>query len=136
ERAVDERMLRMGVDEGPGAAQWVGQRVGAFRLTRLIGEGGMAIVFHGERDTGEFSQQVAVKLLRRGLWSPFEQRLFRREQQALASLSHPNITRLIDGGISDGGVPYLILEYVDGMPITDYAATHDLGRRERLALFV
>jgi serine/threonine-protein kinase len=136
ERAVDERMQRIGIDEAPRAAQWVGQRVGAFRLTRLIGEGGMAVVFHGERDTGEFSQQVAVKLLRRGLWSPFEQRMFRREQQALASLSHPNITHLIDGGISDGGVPYLVLEYVDGMPITDYAAAHGCGLRKRLALFV
>ena len=136
ERAIDERMLRIGIDEAPRAAQWIGQRVGAFRLTRLIGEGGMAVVFHGERDTGEFSQQVAVKLLRRGLWSPLEQRLFRREQQALASLSHPNITHLIDGGISDGGVPYLILEYVDGVPITDYAAAHDCGLRKRLALFV
>ena len=136
ERAVDERMQRIGAEEPARTAEWVGQRVGAFRLTRLIGEGGMAIVFHGERETGEFSQQVAVKLLRRGLWSPLEQRLFRREQQALASLSHPNITHLIDGGISDGGVPYLILEYVDGMPITDYAAAHGCGLRTRLVLFV
>jgi len=136
ERPADERMLRIGLDEAPLAARWIGQRIGAFRLTRLIGEGGMAVVFHGEREGGEFRQEVAVKLLRRGLWSPLEQRLFRREQQALASLSHPNITRLVDGGISDDGVPYLILEYVHGLPITDHLAAHGCGLRARLALFV
>jgi serine/threonine-protein kinase len=136
ERPADERMQHIALDEAPLAAEWLGQRIGAFRLTRLLGEGGMAIVFHGERDGGGFNQQVAVKLLRRGLWSPLEQRLFRREQQALASLSHPNITHLIDGGIADGGVPYLILEYVDGMPITAYATEHGCGLRKRLALFV
>ncbi len=133
---ADERMQRLDAAESPAAAAWVGQRIGAFRLTRLIGEGGMAVVFHGERDGGEFRQQVAVKLLRRGLWSPLEQRLFRREQQALASLSHPNITHLIDGGVTGDGVPYLILEYVHGVPITEHAATHGCSLRERLALFV
>ncbi|HUD41670.1 MAG TPA: serine/threonine-protein kinase [Dokdonella sp.] len=136
ERPADEHMQRIGLEEAPFAAGLVGQCIGAFRLTRLIGEGGMAVVFHGEREGGQFRQEAAVKLLRRGLWSPFEQRLFRREQQALASLSHPNITRLIDGGISDAGVPYLILEYVHGVPITDYVAAQACGLRERLALFV
>ncbi|PZQ19870.1 MAG: hypothetical protein DI564_01100 [Rhodanobacter denitrificans] len=136
ERPADERMQRIGLEEAPFSAGWAGRRIGAFRLTRLIGEGGMAVVFHGEREGGGFRQAAAVKLLRRGLWSPLEQRLFRREQQALASLSHPNITRLIDGGISDDGVPYLILEYVHGLPITDYVALHGCSLRERLALFV
>ncbi|RYD16008.1 MAG: serine/threonine protein kinase [Lysobacteraceae bacterium] len=136
EHPVDERMQFLGHDDPSPAADWLGQRVGAFRLTRLLGEGGMAIVYLGERDAGGFDQQVAVKLLRRGLWSPLEQRLFRREQRALASLSHPNITHLIDGGISEGGTPYLILEYVHGVPITDYAAATGCGDRERLALFV
>ncbi len=133
---AEERMQRIGADPTPPAETWVGQRFGAFRLTRLIGEGGMAVVFLGEREGGEFHQQAAVKLLRRGLWSPLEQRLFRREQQALASLSHPNITHLIDGGIGAGGVPYLILEYVHGVPITDHVAARASGLRERLDLFV
>ncbi|HEY6543543.1 MAG TPA: serine/threonine-protein kinase, partial [Dokdonella sp.] len=135
ERSVEERMEQLGHEEAPPATEWLGQRIGAFRLTRLLGEGGMAIVYLGERDAGGFDQQVAVKLLRRGLWSPLEQRLFRREQQALASLSHPNITHLIDGGISEGGTPYLVLEYVHGVPITEFAATRRCSVRERLALF-
>ena len=135
ERSVEERMEQLGHEEAPPATEWLGQRIGAFRLTRLLGEGGMAIVYLGERDAGGFDQQVAVKLLRRGLWSPLEQRLFRREQQALASLSHPNITHLIDGGISEGGTPYLVLEYVHGVPITEFAATRRCSVSERLALF-
>ncbi len=131
-----ERMQQIGADDDTLASSLIGQRIGAFRLTRLLGEGGMAVVFLGERDDGGFKQQVAVKLLRRGLHSPFEQRLFRREQQALASLSHPNITHLIDGGISDVGMPYLILEYVHGLPITEHATEHGCGLRKRLALFV
>lgn len=136
ERPLDERIRQIGHDNMAPARDWLGQRIGAFRLTRLLGEGGMAVVFLGVRDAGGFNQQVAVKLLRRGLWSPLEQRLFHREQHALASLSHPNITHLIDGGISEGGTPYLILEYVQGVPITDYAAATGCGVRERLALFV
>jgi serine/threonine-protein kinase len=133
---ADERMQRIGLDDGPPTDAWLGRRIGAFRLTRLIGEGGMAMVFLGEREDGGFRQQVAVKLLRRGLWSPLEQRLFRREQQALASLSHPNITHLVDGGITDDGVPYLILEYVHGVPITEHVAGRACDLRARLALFV
>ncbi|MBN8482182.1 MAG: serine/threonine protein kinase, partial [Xanthomonadales bacterium] len=133
---AEERMQRIGADPTPPADAWIGQRFGAFRLTRLIGEGGMAVVFLGEREGGEFHQQAAVKLLRRGLWSPIEQRMFRREQQVLASLSHPNITHLIDGGIGEGGVPYLVLEYVQGVPITDHVAARGSDLRERLGLFV
>ena len=115
---------------------WVGRRVGAFRLVRPIGEGGMAAVFLGERDDPALRQQVAVKLLRRGLLSEVEQRLFQRERQALAALSHPNIARFIDGGMAEGGVPYLVLEYVDGRPIDRHAATVRLDVRGRVAAMV
>ena len=136
DRSADERLDGIGLDDDALAARMIGRRIGAFRLTRLLGEGGMAVVFLGEREGDGFHQQAAVKLLRRGLSSPLEQRLFRRERQALASLSHPNITHLIDGGISDGGVPYLVLEYVNGVPITDYAAAQGCDVRKRLDLFV
>ena len=136
ERPAAERIERIGADEERLAQGMVGRRIGAFRLQRLLGEGGMASVYLGEREEGGFPQQVAVKLLRRGLASPLEQRLFQREQQALASLSHPNITHLVDGGISDEGVPYLILEYVCGMPITDHVDLHGCKLHARLALFV
>jgi serine/threonine protein kinase len=131
-----ERILRIGAEPELEADGLVGQRIGAFRLVRLLGQGGMAAVFLGERDGAGFRQQVAVKLLRRGLYSAVEQRLFRREQQALAALSHPNIAHLIDGGVSEAGIPFLVLEFVDGVPITQFAAENALGLPERLRLFV
>ncbi len=114
----------------------IGQTVGAFRLTALLGRGGMATVFLGERESAGFRQQAAVKLLRMGLYSAVEQRLFLRERQALAALSHPNIARLLDGGVTEAGVPYLVLEFVDGATITQYAAAHRLDLSARLRLFV
>ncbi len=114
----------------------IGQTVGAFRLTALLGRGGMATVFLGERESAGFRQQAAVKLLRMGLYSAVEQRLFQRERQALSALSHPHIARLLDGGVTEAGVPYLVLEFVDGLTITRYAAAHRLGLSERLNLFV
>ena len=96
----------------------------------------MAAVFLGEREGGDFRQRVAVKLLRRGLYSEVEQRLFRRERQLLAALDHPHIAHLIDGGVTAGGIPYLVLEYVDGVPITQYAADRRLGVRVRVELFL
>ena len=122
---------------GSRAAGWlVGRRVGAFRLARLIGEGGMSAVFLAERETGEFRQRVAVKLLRYGLHTDLERRLFQRERRVLAQLDHPNIARLIDGGVSIDGLPYLVMEFIDGLPITRYATAQALPLRERLALFV
>lgn len=114
----------------------VGQRIGAFRIGRLLGQGGMAAVFLGTREDGDFHQEVAIKLLRRGLYSEIEQRLFQRERRVLASLNHAHIARLIDGGLTDAGVPYLVMEYVDGSPITRYANEHALDVRARLGLFL
>ena len=95
---------------------------------RLLGQGGMAAVFLGEREGGDFRQLAAVKLLRRGLYSELEQRLFRRERQVLATLAHPNIAHLIDGGLTDAGIPYLIMEFVDGR-----RSPHAVGTRARRA---
>ena len=114
----------------------VGQRIGAFRLVRLLGQGGMAAVFLGAREDADFHQNVAIKLLRRGLYSELEQRLFLRERQVLASLNHPNVARLFDGGLTDAGIPYLVMEYVDGQSITRYAAQHRLDVAARLHLFL
>ncbi len=118
------------------AATLIGAKFGAFRLVSEIGRGGMAAVFLAERADGEVKQRVAVKLLRRGLYSELEQRLFLRERQLLASLDHPNIARLIDAGVAEGRIPYLVMEYVDGVPITDYATNEHLDLRARLRLFV
>jgi len=114
----------------------IGKQIGAFRVIRALGQGGMAAVFLAERTGADFTQKVAIKLLRRGLYSELEQRLFLRERQVLAALSHPHIARLIDGGVTDAGVPYLVMEYVDGTPITRYVAEQRLGLRQIVELFL
>jgi len=130
-----EHAARMAADE-VAAEGLIGQRIGAFRLLRTLGRGGMAAVFLGERVGVDFEQQVAIKLLRRGLYSELEQRLFQRERQVLATLDHPNIAHLIDGGVTDAGIPYLVMEHVDGVPITQYADDRAMDVRARLGLFL
>lgn len=122
-------------DEAPAPEVAIGTRIGAFRLVAPLGRGGMATVYLGEREGVDFHQRVAVKLLRRGFHSDLQQALFRRERQTLAALSHPNIARLIDGGVTADGIPYLVLDYVDGPTLTGYAAEHRLGVPARLRLF-
>jgi serine/threonine-protein kinase len=114
----------------------IGEQIGEFRILRLLGQGGMSAVFLGERVGADFHQQAAVKLLRRGLYSELEQRLFLRERRVLAALDHANIARLIDGGVTRAGIPYLVMEYVDGVPITRFAQTHAVDMRARLELFL
>jgi len=116
--------------------RWEGRRVGAYRLVREIGRGGMSRVFHAERADGEFEQQVALKLLRPGFDSDIDVMRFRSERQILASLSHPNIARLLDGGVTDDALPYLVLEYIDGVPVDRYCQSRGLATRQRLELFV
>ncbi|HET9032920.1 MAG TPA: serine/threonine-protein kinase [Dokdonella sp.] len=130
-----ELVSRMKVD-GSALEGLVGQSIGAFRLVRLLGKGGMAAVFLGQRQAGDFEQQVAIKLLRRGLYSELEQRLFLRERQVLANLAHPNIAKLFDGDVTPAGIPFLVMEYIDGVPITRYAKDHQLGVRQRLQLLL
>ena len=133
---AESRAARIGPASTMDVQGLVGTRIGVFRIERLLGQGGMSTVFLGRRDNGDFDQHVALKLLRRGLYSEAEQRLFRREQRVLASLSHPHIAHLLDGGITPAGIPYLVIEYIDGTPITEHAAARGLDLRSRLALFV
>jgi eukaryotic-like serine/threonine-protein kinase len=118
------------------AEELEGRRIGAYRVLRQIGHGGMSRVFLAERADGAFEQQVALKLLRPGLDSEIDHDRFRAERQILATLNHPNIARLLDGGISADGVPYLVLEYVDGQPIDVFCESKALGVHQRLQLFV
>lgn len=111
-----------------------GTHLGGYRLLEEIGIGGMSVVYRAERATADFEQTVAVKLLQRRLHADDAERRFRAERQVLASLDHPNVARLLDGGVSEGGRPYLVMEYVDGQPITEYAAANDLGLQARLDL--
>ena len=115
--------------------QLIGTRIGAFKITELLGAGGMGAVYKAEPDYGQFAQQVAIKLLQRGVQSQETLRRFRMEQEILASLKHPNIAQLYDGGLTESGLPYLIMEYVDGVPIDQYCNDHRLTIDERIMLF-
>lgn len=113
-----------------------GARVGAYRVVEPIGEGGMGAVYRAERADGSFTKQVALKVIRRGRATPESIRRFEHERQILAQLEHPNIARLVDGGITDDGQPYFIMEYVEGQPIDAYCAEHDLPLQARVDLLV
>ncbi len=110
-------------------------RLGAYRIIREIGRGGMGAVYLAERADEEFEKRVAIKLVKRGMDTDEVLRRFRAERQILASLEHPNIARLHDGGVSEDGRPYLVMEYIEGRPLTAYCDEHRLGVEERLALF-
>ncbi|MDC8011661.1 serine/threonine-protein kinase [Tahibacter soli] len=118
-------------DDGAGL---IGTSIGPYRLAGVLGQGGTSVVFRAERPMGEGTQTVALKVLRTGLFSADSQRRFRREQGVLSQLSHPNIAGLIDGGISAGGIPFIATEFVDGLPITDYADANALDLLARLRL--
>lgn len=110
------------------------ERAGHYRILQEIGRGGMAVVYLAERDDGEYDQRVALKIMHRGLMDDAAARRFRQERQILASLQHPNIARLLDGGVTEDGRPYLVMGYVDGRPIHDYATARDLSVAGRLDL--
>lgn len=110
-------------------------RAGPFRLIREIGRGGMGIVYLGERSDGQFDRMVAVKVVKRGMDSEAIKTRFLRERQILAGLEHPHIARLYDGGITEDGQPYFAMEYVDGLPLTEYCDRHRLPLEKRIELF-
>lgn len=113
-----------------------GERLGAYRVLRRLARGGMGSVYLAERADGEFEQQVAIKLLNPGLSDSDFGARFRAEAQILAALVHPDIARLLDAGTAPDGRPYLVLEHVEGLPITEYADAARLGVDERLRLFL
>lgn len=110
-----------------------GSRIGAFRIESLIGRGGMAEVYRAHRDAGDFEQTVAIKLVRREAAEQAE--TFNRERSILAALEHPGIARLYDGGVSDDGRPYMVMEYVEGADLIAHARERQLGLGARLQLF-
>ena len=111
------------------------KQIGPWRLVREIGEGGMGQVFLAERTDGQFDQRVAIKLLKRGMDSHAILARFLRERRILAGLDHPNIARLLDGGIADDGRPYFVMEHVDGQSIIRFSDDRRLSVDERLDLF-
>jgi eukaryotic-like serine/threonine-protein kinase len=110
-------------------------RIGPYKIVRELGRGGMAEVFLAARADDQYRQEVAIKLIRPGLHSDFLLKRFRNERQILAGLDHPNIAQLLDGGSTDAGSPYLVMEYVRGVPIDVYCDQHQLDIQARLKLF-
>lgn len=113
-----------------------GKSFGAYRLERELGRGGMGTVFLARRADGDIEQEVAIKLMRHTITDGYAERRFRRERQILASLNHPHIARFLDGGVSAAGEAFLVMEYVDGEPLLDYAARERLDIGQRLRLFL
>lgn len=124
-----------------GTRQWdparrIGQRLGPYDLVEVLGEGGMGVVYLAERADGQFHKKVAIKLmLSLGQSSHLRDR-FLNERELLARLEHPNIARLLDGGLSDDGYPYIVMELVDGLPLVEFAQTQNLNLEERLDIFM
>jgi serine/threonine protein kinase len=126
---------RVGLASAAPKKDWIGRRLGPYRIVGEAGRGGMSEVFKAVRDDQQYEKQVAIKLLKPGLDTDSLLRRFKAERQILAQLSHPNIAHLLDGGATEDGAPYLVMEYIEGKPIDAYCDERQLAVTERLDLF-
>jgi eukaryotic-like serine/threonine-protein kinase len=133
---AERRLVISGEHEPFDGMLPTGARVGPYRIESLIGSGGMGDVYRAERADGAHHQTVALKVLRPGYRTAEMVRRFRIEREALARLVHPGIATILDGGSLEDGRPYIVLQFVDGLPVTTYCTVHQLALRERLALFL
>ena len=117
------------------AASCAGRRIGPYEIIEIIGEGGMGSVYRAARADDQYQKQVAIKILKFGLQMPFALARFRAERQILANLEHPNIARMLDGGTTDEGLPYIVMELIEGQPIDQYCEARRLSIEKRLRLF-
>lgn len=113
----------------------IGRRMHQFVIRKKIGSGGMGEVFLAERADGQFEQQVALKIIKRGMNSESILSRFSQERKLLATLNHPHIARIIDGGMTEDGLSWFAMEYIDGVPVTNYCRLHNIGLKKRLHLF-
>ena len=123
------------IEAGDPRPSAVGMRIGAYRIIEEIGRGGMGAAYLAHRDDQAYEKRVAVKLIKRGMDTDAILRRFRHERQILARLDHPNIVMLVDGGTTTDGLPYFVMEYVDGAPIDVYCTRRHLPVTDRLELF-
>jgi len=114
---------------------WVGRQIGAYRLLEELGEGGMGTVYRAARADDQYSKEVALKILKNAFGSSSASGRFKTERQILANLEHPNVARLLDGGNTEEGLPFFVMELIAGRPIDEYCDAHHLPVRERLTLF-
>ncbi|HSS48989.1 MAG TPA: protein kinase [Thermoanaerobaculia bacterium] len=133
-REVEKLLAAAPKAKRPRDAAAEGIRVGPYRVLSKLGHGGMGAVYLAARDAPGFTQKVALKLIKRGMDTDEIVRRFVAERQILASLAHPNIARLFDGGSTPDGRPYFVMEYVEGQPITAFAGDHKLSIEARLRL--
>lgn len=110
-------------------------QIGAYKITGLVGRGGMGAVFRGERASGDFEHDVAIKVIRPAALSEKLIHRFENERQTLAKLVHPNIARLYDGGTLDSGEPFIVMEFIDGLPINEWVNTQQCNMNSCLKLF-
>jgi Tol biopolymer transport system component len=133
--AIADEMAAIAQEPDPDE-RLIGVRLGPYRVDAIVGHGGMGAVYRASRDDGEFRHQVAVKLVRAAARSPAALQRFKRERQILAHLAHPNIARLLDGGSTPDGVPYLVMEFIAGETLTAWCARQPLTLNQRLRLFL
>src|SRR5262245_2635065 len=107
------------------------RRIGPYKLIREIGHGGMGTVYLAARADQQYQKRVAIKVIKAGMDNEEVVRRFRRERQILASLDHPNVARLLDGGATEEGLPYFVMEHIDGLPIDRYCDEQSLSITER-----
>jgi len=132
----DEKALLLCGLEHDEPLPWEGRKIGAYQVVAKVGEGGMGAVFQAIRVDDHYLKNVAIKVVRAACATqPYLQR-FRGERQILATLDHPHIAHLLDGGATDDGLPYLVMEYVSGLPIDEYCDQHKLTIEDRLKLFL
>src|SRR2546422_5227047 len=133
--ATSEEKPSPSVDPGLFPGTLIGQRLGSYQVLHEIGHGGMAVVYAAVRADDEYRKTVAIKVVLPGLGSDDILRRFRNERQTLATLDHPNIVKLLDGGSTEQGLPYLVMEYIEGVPIDQFCDSRRLSTNERLLLF-
>ena len=130
---VSSALVEAGIVDGE--TYLVGKHIGRYEILEEIGRGGMGTVYLAVRADDEYKKKVAIKLIKRGMDSDAILKRFRNERQILAGLEHTNIARLLDGGTTEDGLPYFVMEYIEGLPITKHSDNHNLSTNERLKLF-
>lgn len=136
ESLIEQNALNLAAKLGAKGKNYDFAKFGRYTVLREIGRGGLGAVFLAERSDGEFEQKVALKIIRQTFVNAEIERHFRRERQILASLNHPNIARLLDGGVSEAGELFLVMEYIEGEPLNEYAEKRHLDIEKKLGLFL
>jgi len=119
----------------PAIGWAAGMKLGPYVIQSMLGAGGMGEVYRAVRADGQYHKQVVIKMVRAGYESMLVVQRFKNERQILASLDHPNIARLLDGGATENGLPYFVMELIEGLPVDEYCNRHELAITEQLKLF-